>query len=177
MQNLVSRIAGINNEELANRGIGMGAAMGHTVRSIAYQFKSNSENGERPDFISRVMQKSNESNVTSSVNCESNSKNAMSESNSRPITSNAAKTEDKNINKDISKNNSNSGGLKRAYNVGKEFMNMGMYMAEGRNFKTNTTESNTKRFYDRPNINATREEDKKKKENNIITVEADDADD
>ena len=56
-------------------------------------------------------------------------------------------------------------------------MNMGMYMAEGRNFKTNTTESNTKRFYDRPNINATREEDKKKKENNIITVEADDADD
>ena len=39
--------------------------------------------------------------VTSSVNCESNSKNAMSESNSRPITSNAVKTEDKNINKDI----------------------------------------------------------------------------
>ena len=163
MQNLVSRIAGINNEELANRGIGMGAAMGHTVRSIAYQFKSNSENGERPDFISRVMQKSNESNVTSSINCESNSKNAMSESNSRPITSNAVKTEDKNINKDISKNNSNSGGLKRAYNVGKEFMNMGMYMAEGRNFKTN-------RQYNRHNINNSRREDFRKKYNEDSTI-------
>lgn len=43
MQNLVSRIAGVDNEELANRGIGMGATMGYTLKSIAYQFKGNNE--------------------------------------------------------------------------------------------------------------------------------------
>ena len=60
MQNLVSRIAGVNNEELANRGIGMGAAMGYTVRSIAYQFKGNeSENQGKTDIISRVINKAN----------------------------------------------------------------------------------------------------------------------
>ena len=41
MQNLVSRIAGINNEDLSNRGIGMGATMAYTVRSIGAQFTSN----------------------------------------------------------------------------------------------------------------------------------------
>ena len=53
MQNLVSRVAGVNNEELANRGIGMGAAMGYTIRSIAYQFKGNdeSQNSRRTDII------------------------------------------------------------------------------------------------------------------------------
>ena len=55
MQNLVSRMAGVNNEELANRGIGMGAAMGYTVKSIAYQFKGeNSNKTDGKDFISRV---------------------------------------------------------------------------------------------------------------------------
>ena len=43
MQNLVSRIAGVNNDELANKGIGMASAMGYTIKSIAYQFKSNNE--------------------------------------------------------------------------------------------------------------------------------------
>ena len=32
IQNLVSRIAGINNEELANRGIGMAGAMVHSIK-------------------------------------------------------------------------------------------------------------------------------------------------
>ena len=41
MQNLVSRIAGINNEDLSNRGIGMGATMAYTARSIRAQFTSN----------------------------------------------------------------------------------------------------------------------------------------
>ena len=32
LQNLVSRVAGINNEELSERGIGMAGAMVHSIR-------------------------------------------------------------------------------------------------------------------------------------------------
>ena len=51
---------------------------------------------------------------------------------------------------------------KKVYNTGKEFLNMGMYTAEGRNFRT-------EKNYDRYNINNTRKEDYKKKEDNIVT--------
>ena len=52
---------------------------------------------------------------------------------------------------------------KKVFNTGKEFMNMGMYMAEGRNFKTN-------RQYNRHNINNSRKEDFKNKDNEDSTV-------
>ena len=56
-------------------------------------------------------------------------------------------------------------------------MNLGMYMAEGRNFKNNTNQ-NQRRLYNRQNINDTRKEDIKKSETKIITREIeDDADD
>ena len=41
MQNLVSRIAGLNNEEISNRGIGMVAGMAYTIHSVGSQFISN----------------------------------------------------------------------------------------------------------------------------------------
>lgn len=64
MQNLVSRIAGLNNEEMANRGIGMGAAIAYTVHSIGAQFKSNNEaNG---GFVNRIKNVTNRTNETSS---------------------------------------------------------------------------------------------------------------
>ena len=69
----------------------------------------------------------------------------------------------------------NTSGIKRAFNVGKEFMNLGMYMAEGRNFKTNSQDNMQRRTYNRSNINNTRQEDKNEENNKIITVEADDA--
>ena len=54
-------------------------------------------------------------------------------------------------------------------------MNLGMYMAEGRNFKTNSQDNMQRRTYNRNNINNTRQEDKNEENNKIITVEADDA--
>ena len=69
----------------------------------------------------------------------------------------------------------NTSVIKRAFNVGKEFMNLGMYMAEGRNFKTNSQYNMQRRTYNRSNINNTRQEDKNEENNKIITVEADDA--
>ena len=185
MQNLVSRIAGVNNEELANRGIGMGAAMGYTIKSIAYQFKGNNEeNGvtQQPDFISKVVNKTNnvESKPIDAVSYESYSKNAMEDKNSSQVVNATNLTENKTNNNNVSneiKNTNNHSGIRKAFNVGKEFMNLGMYMAEGRNFRTNSQEPIQRRTYNRPNINNTREEDKKEENNKIITVEVDDAND
>lgn len=192
MQNLVSRIAGVNNEELANRGIGMGAAMGYTVRSIVYQFKGNNETkGAGNDIISRVITKAKSGNATPmpSTSYENHSTNIME--NSKPINStnimnqnentnnqsttlNNGKVSNINNNNNIVNNETNSsGGFRKAYNVGKEFMNLGMYMAEGRNFRNNDNREQ-KRMYDRPNINNTRQEDIRENENKIITKEIED---
>lgn len=189
MQNLVSRIAGINNEELANRGIGMGAAMGHTVKSIAYQFKGNNAETKTGgnDIISRVINKANhiESKQADGASYERYSKNIMEDKNTNSITNITNPTENKTMNNNTVNNKTQNGlkdtnnlsGVRKAFNVGKEFMNFGMYMAEGRNFKTNYENNTQKRMYDRPNINNTRQEDKKEENNKIITMEADDEND
>ena len=150
MQNLVSRIAGVDNDELATRGIGMASAMGYTVRSIAYQFKSNdnreivgdTENKqEGQDFISRIVNKGTrtdskplEGNSLVGTNYEENSYNIMGKSN---VINKANSTEKQENNTAINNSSSNedikatvSSGLKKAYNIGKETMNLGMYMAE-----------------------------------------------
>ena len=150
MQNLVSRIAGVDNDELATRGIGMASAMGYTVRSIAYQFKSNdnreivgdTENKqEGQDFISRVVNKGTrteakplEGNSLTGTNYEENSYNIMGKSN---VINKSNSTEKQENNTAINNSSSNedikatvSSGLKKAYNIGKETMNLGMYMAE-----------------------------------------------
>ena len=191
MQNLVSRIAGENNEELANRGIGMGAAMGHTVKSIAYQFKGNNDETKTGgnSIISKVINKANhiESKEASGTSYERYSKNIMEDKNTNSITNitNTNSTENKTMNnntvnnrmQNASKDINNVSGVKKAFNVGKEFMNLGMYMAEGRNFKTNNENNIQKRMYDRPNINNTRQEDKKEEKSKIITMEVDDEND
>lgn len=172
MQNLVSRIAGVNNEELTNRGIGMGAAMGYTVKSIAYQFKGeNSNKTEGKDFVSRVENRATnatEFKPIAGVNYEEHSKNIME--NAKPInqTNITQNKTDKMPNVEIP---SQTHGFKKAFNVGKEFMNLGMYMAEGRNFKTNENNINNKRMYNRPNINNTRKEDIEENTNKIISIE------
>lgn len=187
MQNLVSRIAGVNNEELANRGIGMGAAMGYTVKSIAYQFKGNNaeNNSGQPGIISRFFNKANttESKPIDSVSYESYSKNIMEDKNASSITNITKPIENKtnnntinNIKNDVKESNSST-GIKKAFNVGKEFMNFGMYMAEGRNFKTNSQDNMQRRTYNRSNINDTRQEDKQEEEKKIITIKEDDAND
>ncbi len=184
MQNIVSRMAGVNNEELANRGIGMGAAIGYTVKSIAYQFKGeNSNKTEGKDFISRVANRvttKTEAKPIAGVSYEEHSKNVME--NAKPITqSNITNNKtDKMPSVEIpGKENkgeipSQTHGFKKAFNVGKEVMNLGMYMAEGRNFKTNEDNINNKRMYNRPNINNTRKEDIEESTNKIISIEEQD---
>ena len=88
-------------------------------------------------------------------------------------TNNVMSNQTQNIEKENSNGISNA---KKVFNVGKEFMNFGMYMAEGRNFNTNSKEQPQKRYYNRNNINNTRQEDVKKENNTIISMEADDVD-
>ena len=171
MQNLVSRIAGLDNEALANRGIGMGAAMGNTVRSIAYQFKGENVNqAQGSDFISRVVKSatSNEASPIQTTSFDSRTTNIME--NSSPIPQANIMNSTENINNETNISNTNStGGMSKAFKIGKEVMNMGMYMAEGKNFKNNNYENN--RIYNRPNINDTRKEDVQEKTNKIISIE------
>lgn len=182
MQNLVSRIAGVNNEELANRGIGMGAAMGYTLKSIAYQFKGDNTNKtEGNNLVNRIVNRTSTKTIAKpieGVSYESNSKNIMENAkpiNQTNITNNTEKTQNTTtIGKEVKNEISNSSsGIKRAFNVGKEFMNLGMYMAEGKNFKTNENNDTDRRMYNRPNINNTRKEDLEESTNKIISIEQD----
>lgn len=192
MQNLVSRVAGINNEELANRGIGMGAAMGYTVKAIAYQFKGNDENkSQEPDIISRVIKKAttNQSKQMPGTNYNEHSTNIMDNAKSitqanimdkdeNTATNTISNVKNSNI-KDTTNNTPNAvNGIKKAYNIGKEFMNLGMYMAEGRNFGNNNKNQNQNRIYSRLNINDTRKEDLEKEDTTKVIIKEmeDDAD-
>lgn len=166
LQNLVSRIAGINNEELANRGIGMAGAMAYSIKTIAYQFKNNEgENGitSNTNILGKMFGKESivqNNSVTPMQTKQMDTKQMQ--------TNNISKTDDsKNTNKDNMKNPSKKDTIvgigKAAINTGKEFMNMGMYVAEGRNFRHN-------RNSNRSNINNSRKGDfiNKNKEENLI---------
>lgn len=160
LQNLVSRIAGIQNDEIANRGIGMAHEMGHTVKAFAYQFGD----GKGTDILKKFMNKT-------TVKQEDNSQNNTTPVETvpiktAPIQSETVKTspiqpkqteakQELTNNKSVSdkaegKNNSifQKKNFDRAAKVGSSFMNAGMYMAEGRNFRSdryNKNNANSKR--------------------------------
>lgn len=129
MQNLVSRIAGVNNEEMANRGIGMGAVMAGTVHSIAAQFTSNNENSN-DGFISR----------NKNINTQT-SENKVENSTS---INNVNKTEQRNTN-NIRDDSKKSNGIS-LYGIGRTFLNTGMFLAEGRNFSENSSIGNRRNY-------------------------------
>lgn len=129
MQNLVSRIAGVNNEEMANRGIGMGAFMAGTVHSIAAQFNSNNENNN-DGFISR----------NKNINTQT-SENKVENSTS---INNLNKSEQRNTN-NIKNDSQKSNGIS-LYGIGRSFLNTGMFLAEGRNFSENSSIGNRRNY-------------------------------
>lgn len=170
LQNLVSRIAGINNEEIANRGIGMAGAMAYSIKTIAYQFKGNEvyNSNNNNSFLGRMFAKDSsiQNNQISPMKTTQVETTPMKTTPMNVTQSNNEANETKNNiiqNNKISNNNNFSTGRK-IYNTGKEFMNIGMYAAEGRNFKPQVE-------YNRRNINNSRKEDYKerdKEESNII---------
>ena len=140
LQNLVSRIAGINNEELANRGIGMAGAMAYSIKTIAYQFKGNEtqNNTNTTSFLGRMFAKdinTQESQITPMPTSKMET-NQMQTSPMNTSKMNENKQENTSDTTKATKVNNNGISTERKiFNTGKEFLNMGMYMAEGRNFK------------------------------------------
>ena len=169
LQNLVSRIAGINNEELANRGIGMAGALAYSIKTIAYQFKGNETQNNTTSFLGRMFAKDSntpESQITPMLTSKMETtpmqttpmNTTKMNENKQENTNDATKVTRVNDN-----NNSQISTARKVFNTGKEFLNMGMYMAEGRNFKTN-------REYNRYNVNNTRKEDYSKKDKEESTI-------
>lgn len=191
LQNLVSRIAGVQNEELSNRGIGMASEMAHTIRAFSYQFKNGQSNGDTSSgLLSSFMKK------TSVIDGKSN-QSYTSPIQTTPVQTSTIKTKPiepkqnnpteakenskiKNMNKDnISNGKDNLSPLKMAtkvggafFNAGGSILNTGMYIAEGRNFKNGRYDN---RKQNRNNINNTRKEDYKEKEemDSISKIEMD----
>lgn len=151
MQNLVSRVAGLNNEEIANRGIGMGATMAYTVHTIGSQFKNNISNTKASSgVINRINNLINKDNVdvkkdttdnTTDTSSSSNKENTNVSRNTGNVDKNEDTISDTTNNSNFSNqekiNRNNNSNEKRGislYGIGRGILNTGMLMAEGRNF-------------------------------------------
>lgn len=138
MQNLVSRVAGVNNEEISNRGVGMGAAMACTVHTVASQFGSNIKNTRASNgVINRINNSISKSDVEKSENI----------SNSTTQNTQTTSTTENRINN--SNNNRNSNEKKNGislYGIGRGILNAGMFMGEGRNFSNRGITGNRRNY-------------------------------
>jgi len=118
LQNLVSRVAGVNNEELTSRGIGMASAMAYTIKSIAYQFKNN----ETPNAV----------NISRNINLEKKFNNIETKDmRVTPMQTNVLNKKSNNIKKMKEEKGSIKNGIVKTYNIGKDVMKLGRYVAEG----------------------------------------------
>ena len=162
--NLISRIAGVPSEEIAQRGIGMASNMGYTIRAFTYQFKNSGNNGDGnssgllASFLNKTSVIGNKETPTNTNPVQTNIAKTQPVK-TKPIETNMANTNrvDQNNKKDNTKpiNERSEPFRKKAVKAGKAFMNTGMYMAEGRNF-------NTDRRYNKNN--RSRYENKRKKD-------------
>lgn len=146
LQNLISRVAGINNDELATRGIGMTRAMSHSIKALAYQFQiPNKLGSNETSFLKRIFKRERTGELTEmeSVPMEQTQMKATN-INERPM-------KDKKINSVQNQSSQKLNFGKAMFNIGKEAMNIGMYMAEG------------KKFGDSGNFNKFESSDKRKK--------------
>ena len=143
--NLISRIAGVPAEEVAQRGIGMASNMGYTIKAFTYQFKNSGNNGDGnssgllASFLNKTSVIGNKETPTNTNPVQTNIAKTQPVK-TKPIETNVANTNkvDQNNKKNNSKpiNERSEPFRKKATKVGKAFMNTGMYMAEGRNFNT-----------------------------------------
>ena len=163
LQNLVSRVAGLNNEEIANRGIGMGAAMAHTVYSVGSQFKNNINHTKASSgVINRINNLIDKNNVEKKVESVPNTMNTSSSTSqdSINVNRNSNGTDEKDNVSNFTTNNVNSSNQdneninkstspKRGislYGIGRGILNTGMMMAEGRNFSNKESSGNRRNY-------------------------------
>jgi len=131
LQDLTSRIAGVDNEQISNRGLGLGTAIGYSLGTIKEQFKT-----------SNVVQ----SNDTNSNNAFSNMFNrvksivnpSMNLSNENDYNGNTNPIRNNNVSETpnyLNKNNIEN-VAKTGFNATKNYLSFGAKMVEG-DFSTN----------------------------------------
>ena len=77
--------------------------------------------------------------------------------------------------KDLGNKVNSPNNIKRFYNIGKEFMNLGMYMAEGKNYRNNYNDYDNKRNNISPVIDKNiQKENDKDNESRIVIKEIED---
>lgn len=162
LQNLTSRIAGVDNEQMTGRAMGMGAMLGFGLGAIKEQFKtpttSNSSNnvgdndnsgGGLKGFVSRAkavinptMNLSDETDYNGNTNPIRNVLPKQKENNQVTIqkSNGENKTGINNGNK-ITPKNVVTGIAKNGYRATKAYLKVGANLAEG-NFDSNSYKSN-----------------------------------
>lgn len=162
LQNLTSRIAGIDNEQMTNRVMGMGAMLGFGLGTIKEQFKSPSKNtnfgesntnnclGGFKGFVNRAKSVINPSlNLSSETDYNGNInpiRNVIPKDNS-----NISIPKSDNKNKSSGTNNKSFANkvIQTGFNAAKSYINVGAKMAEG-NFNKSSyyipSNSKTNRF-------------------------------
>lgn len=135
LQNLVSRVAGVNNEEISNRGIGMGAAMACTVHTVTSQFGNNIKNTKASNgVINRI------NNIVNKNNVENNEKTSNNKTSNSQMSSSIENRTNNNV------NNSNDKKGVSLYGIGRGILNTGMFMGEGRNFSNKGITGNRRNY-------------------------------
>lgn len=164
LQDLTSRIAGVDNEMMTNRGLGMGAAIGYSLGTIKEQFNtpktsnnqsnSNSNNSSGSGFSGIVSRAKNIINPTSNLSAEKDYngnvnpiRNVVPQTKTNkevaiPKSNEANKESISNGNKSIAKNIATAGAK-----ATKAYLVTGYKMAEGgfgenRNRTYNNTKNN-----------------------------------
>jgi len=143
LQDLTSRIAGIDNEQISNRGIGMGAALGYSLGTIKEQFKApettqsnnyNNNTSNSNSTFSNVLSRA-KSIINPSMNL-SNEKDYNG--NTNPIRdvqqNNTTQNNIENVNNQSTRTNIEN-VARTDFNATKSYLSVGAKMAEG-NFNT-----------------------------------------
>ena len=152
--NLISRIAGVPAEEVAQRGIGMASNMGYTIKAFTYQFKNSGNNGDGnssgllASFLNKTSVIGNKETPTNTNPVQTNVEKTKPVK-TNPIKANEIKSKDTNRTNEKNSNNVNpiserNKPFKKATKAGKEFAKTGMYMAEGRNILPNKNANRSK---------------------------------
>ena len=132
LQNLVSKVAGIQNDDIANRGIGMAHEMAYTINAFAYQFKTGKGSEMLNNFVHKTTMPQENNITTTPAETTVVKTNPISTSPIKPLKST----------KEDSENLKKSEKINRISKLGNNFMNIGMYMSEGKSFRNNSYQKN-----------------------------------
>ena len=150
LQDLTSRIAGIDNEMMTNRGLGMGAAIGYSLGTIKEQFNTpktsnnqntNSGNSSGSGFSGIVSRAKNIINPTSQKNDYTRNINPIRNKEVSLPKSNNENSKNISTGNSNSKKNITGNVIKTGVKATKGYLSIGSKMAEG-NWNTNKNTKN-----------------------------------